>query len=90
VSYALRLAVEAQAGVAALPAELQEQALDLVDGLTSEPWIANRPPPRSRSEVVDFAATYGGALYTVFAVYRVDHRTRTVIVETVGHYARPM
>ncbi len=88
MSYALRLAAEAKQGLAALPVAAQEEALDLLDGLTAESRIGSRPRASSRQEVFDLVTDVGGRRYYVLIVVRFDHRSQTVSVDSIGHVAR--
>lgn len=89
MSYALRLATEARRGLAALPAAVQEEALDRMDGLTTDRPNSSRSGPGFPEEVIDFVATWENKRYYVFVVVRFDHRMKTVRVDSVGHVVRP-
>jgi hypothetical protein len=90
VSYALRLAAEAKRGLAELPSAVQEEALDLIDGLTADPpRTSSRGGSILPEEVFDFVANAENKRYYVFIVVRFDHRVRMVRVDSVGHAFRP-
>lgn len=86
MSYALRLADEAKRGLAILPFDVQEDALDRLDELTDETAITTRPLRPSRREVFDFDSFHGGTRYSVFFTVEFDHRTQTVQIITSGHF----
>lgn len=89
MSYALRLAAEAKRGLAELPLEVQEEALDLVDELTADPPVSSRGGSILPEEVFDFVAESQDKRYYVFIVVRFDHRVKVVRVDSVGHAIRP-
>jgi hypothetical protein len=88
VSYVLRLAAEAKRGLAALPAVVQEQALDLIDEFAVDPPTSSRSESVIPEEVLDFVAESKNKKYYVFIVVRLDHRIKTVRVDAVGHVIR--
>lgn len=78
----------ARRGLSALPFEVQEAVLDLIDELTNEVRIRSRPRQVSRDEVFELAVRSDGKQYVVWLVARFDHRSREVGIDSIGHVAR--
>jgi hypothetical protein len=88
VQYALDVTPKAWLGLTALPLQLQEDVLDLLEELTNTPAL--RVSRGASPDVVrDIVKTYNGALYYIFVLITPDPATRTVRVISIGHIVRP-
>lgn len=88
MSYALRLAAEAKRGLAVLPVIVQEEALDLLEESSVRAEMTSGSSPLIQEEVMDLVVHLESKRYYVFMVVRIDHRSRMVRVDSVGHAVR--
>ena len=84
MSYALDVANEVVAKWRSLEIQLQELVWDELER------VANNPPRDGGKHIYDVVHEAEGIRHYVFIEATVNHRSRIVVVTTVGYFARPI
>jgi hypothetical protein len=89
VSYSLEIMHDAHAGLRRLDPAVQEEVLDEIERLVTDPSLLNRYGPATATSY-DFVRVERDAVRYVFIGVNCDHANRHIQVVRVGEFVKPI